>query len=84
MKAVVLTKTGGPENLELQDIDTPEPPTGQVRVRLRAGALNRRDYWITKGLYPGLKLPAILGSDGAGIIDQVGAGVDNGRIGEDI
>lgn len=84
MKAVVLTKTGGPENLEIQDIDTPEPGPGQVRVRIHAAALNRRDFWITKGLYPGLDLPAVLGSDGAGIIDKAGDGVDNSRTGEEV
>ena len=84
MKAVVLTKTGGPENLAIQNIDTPEPGPGQVRVRIQAGALNRRDFWITKGLYPGLKLPAVLGSDGAGIIDKVGAGVADDCIGDEV
>lgn len=84
MKAVVLKKTGGPENLEIQDIDTPEPGPGQVRVKIHAGALNRRDFWITRGLYPAIKLPAILGSDGAGVIDKVGTGVDNNRIGEEV
>ena len=84
MKAVVLTKTGGPEDLKLQDIDTPEPGPGQVRVRIHAAALNRRDFWITKGLYPGMKLPCVLGSDGAGIIDKVGSGVENSRIGEEV
>ena len=84
MKAVVLTETGGPENLEIQEIPTPEPGPGQVRVKIHAGALNRRDFWITRGLYPAIKLPAVLGSDGAGIIDKVGSGVDKHRTGEEV
>lgn len=45
------------------------PAVGEVYVRLHAAALNKRDYWITKGKYPGLSFPLILGSDGAGVID---------------
>ncbi len=72
MKAVVLSQLGGPEQLRLIDTPTPEPGPGQVRVRLHASALNRRDVWITLGQYPGIRLPCIMGSDGAGVVDQLG------------
>lgn len=84
MKAIVLSAATGPANLKFQNIATPEPGPGQVRVRLHASALNRRDFWITKGMYPDIKLPAILGSDGAGIVDGVGEGVDNSHTGEQV
>ncbi len=49
---------------------TPTPPgEGEVLVSLRAAALNKRDYWITKGKYPGLSFPLVPGSDGAGLVD---------------
>jgi len=67
MKALVLNEVKRP--LVLQDRPCPEPGSGHVLVKLRAAALNRRDYWITQGLYPGIRCPVILGSDGAGIAD---------------
>ena len=84
MKALVLHETGGPENLVIEDIPVPQPGRGEVRVKLRCAALNRRDVWITVGAYPRLKLPSIAGSDGAGIIDAVGDGVDPARAGEEV
>ncbi len=84
MKAVVLPQLGGPEQLQLQDVATPLPAAGQVRVKLHAAALNRRDVWITLGLYPAIRLPCILGSDGAGTIDQVGAQVEPGLVGREV
>lgn len=84
MKAVVLNEKGGPEKLQIQEVDTPEPQAGEARVKLKTAALNRRDYWITIGMYPGLSLPCIAGSDGAGVVDSVGEGVDEGLIGKEV
>ncbi len=84
MKALVLDEIGGPENLGIQDIAEPHPGAGEVRVRLQRAALNRRDVWITVGKYPGVQLPSIGGSDGAGIIDAVGSGVDESVIGNEV
>lgn len=66
MKALVCTQIDHP--LAYEDVSLPayaEDPEFAV-VDLRAAALNRRDYWITKGLYPGLRFPTVLGSDGCG------------------
>jgi len=76
MKAIVLRETGGPEKLKIEEVPTPEPQAGEVRVKLKTAALNRRDYWITVGRYPGINLPCIFGSDGAGVVDAVGPGAD--------
>jgi NADPH:quinone reductase-like Zn-dependent oxidoreductase len=84
MKALVLNEIGGPEMLSIQDVAEPQPAAGEVRVRLRRAALNRRDVWITVGKYPRIKLPSIGGSDGAGVIDAVGAGVDKKSIGGEV
>jgi len=84
MKAVLLTETGGPDKLTIGEIPTPSPGPGEVRVKLKAAALNRRDFWITVGLYPNMKLPCTAGSDGAGVIDEVGAGVDAKQKGREV
>jgi len=84
MKAVVLHETGGPDKLRIEDVPTPSPAPGQVRVALKASALNRRDYWITVGAYPRIRFPSIGGSDGAGVIDAVGEGVDAAQIGREV
>lgn len=84
MKALVLTKSGGPQELVLQEVPEPQPGTDEVRVRLLASALNRRDYWITRGLYPGIRLPCITGSDGAGTIDKTGREVDPSLSGREV
>lgn len=74
MKALILEEIKKP--LALRECPSLEPKQGQVVVQLNAAALNRRDYWITQGLYPGIKMPVTLGSDGAGVVRQVGDGVD--------
>lgn len=84
MRAVVLHETGGPDKLCLEDVPTPQPAAGEVRVALKTSALNRRDFWITVGAYPRIRFPAIAGSDGAGVIDAVGTGIDPARIGEEV
>ncbi|MEW5974602.1 MAG: zinc-binding dehydrogenase [Acidobacteriota bacterium] len=76
MKAVVLKELGKPENLKIEEVKDPVPVQGEVLVRLRAAALNHRDVWIRRGLYAQIRLPAILGSDGAGEVVAVGPGVD--------
>ena len=63
--------------LELVEIADPTPAPGEVVVELEAAALNHRDVWIKQGQYAGLKFPVTPGSDGAGVVAAVGAGVDN-------
>jgi NADPH:quinone reductase-like Zn-dependent oxidoreductase len=68
MKAIVLKEIDSFPALDPQWKE-PEKKKGEVLVNIRYAALNRRDYWISRGLYPGVQLPVILGSDGAGIYD---------------
>lgn len=75
MRAVRLHEIGGPQNLRIDDVDVPKPASDEAVVRVRAAAFNRRDVFITQGLYPKIALPVILGSDGAGEIAAVGDGV---------
>ena len=84
MKAIVLRELGGPDVLRPDTAPDPTPGPGEVVVRVKAAALNHRDVWIRKGLYAGIKLPVILGSDGAGVVEAVGPGVDGVRAGDEV
>lgn len=64
VKSLELQEIGKPLVLTARPI--PEETPGWAVVRLRAAALNHRDYWITQGQYAQIRLPAVLGSDGAG------------------
>jgi zinc-binding alcohol dehydrogenase/oxidoreductase len=87
MQAIRLHEIGGPENLVYEDVPEPEPGTGEIVVRLRAAALNRRDVFVTRGQYPGAKpdaLPAILGSDGSGEVAARGEGAEGPSEGTEV
>lgn len=84
MKAIILRELGAAENLKLEGAPDPQPGAGEAVVRLKAAALNHRDIFIWQKLYPNIKLPAILGSDGAGVVAAVGEGVDNSLIGREV
>jgi NADPH2:quinone reductase len=71
----MIYKTGGPEVLELGAVELPPPGPGEVRVRHTAIGVNFIDTYHRSGLYP-LPLPAVLGVEAAGIIEDRGPGVD--------
>ena len=81
MRAVRFEATGGPEVLELVEVDTPEPGAGQARVRHEAIGINFIDTYHRTGLYP-VKLPCIPGGEAAGIVDAVGEGVTQVKVGD--
>ncbi len=82
MKAIVLE---APDKLLVwKDVEKPTLAPGEVLVKIKAAALNRRDYWITIGKYAGLKYPTILGSDGAGIVSEIGEGVDRAWLNKEV
>lgn len=81
MHAIRFASCGGPEVLELQDVPTPDPGPGQIRVRLGAIGVNFIDTYHRKGLYP-LPLPSGLGLEGAGAVAAVGEGVTRFREGD--
>ena len=82
MLAVELQSFGGPEGLVPVELPDPEPGPGDARVDLVAAAVNRRDWWIRKG--GKATLPAVLGSDGAGVVSAVGSGVENVEVGDEV
>jgi NADPH:quinone reductase-like Zn-dependent oxidoreductase len=74
VRAVRIHEDGGPEVLVLEEVPDPVAGEAEVLVRLRASALNHLDVWIRKGL-PSVPKPRILGADGAGVVEALGAGV---------
>lgn len=74
-QAIILDAAGGPENFSLREHDPGAPGPGDILVRNAAIGLNFIDIYQRKGLYP-TAFPAILGQEGAGIIEAVGAGVE--------
>jgi NADPH2:quinone reductase len=81
MKAVRIHKTGGPEVLQLDDIELPPPGPDHVRIRHRAIGVNFIDTYHRSGLYP-LPLPAVIGSEAAGTIEAVGENVRTLKTGD--
>jgi NADPH:quinone reductase-like Zn-dependent oxidoreductase len=84
VRACVLTGTGGLQHLRLADLpDAPAPGPGEVRVALRAAALNHLDLFVAQGI-AGVEyaFPKIVGADGAGVIDAVGSGVGGRHAGD--
>jgi NADPH2:quinone reductase len=84
MKAVIITRPGGPEVLDIQERPKPEPGAGQIRVRVRASALNRADLLQRAGNYPvppGVSAE-ISGMEYAGEVDSLGPAATLWKIGE--
>ena len=81
MKAIRITKTGGPEVLEVQEIELPPPGRGEVRVRHTVIGVNFIDTYHRSGLYPA-PLPATLGGEAAGVVEAVGEGVSGLKPGD--
>ena len=82
MRAVRCERQGPPEEMKLIDLPDPKPAAGEAVVRLHACGLNHRDVWIRQGLYARIQLPAILGSDGAGVVESVGAEAEAKLVGK--
>jgi NADPH2:quinone reductase len=79
--AIRIHETGGPEVLRWEEIDLGRPGPGEVRLRQTAVGLNYIDTYHRSGLYP-LELPAVLGREAAGVVEEVGAGVAELRPGD--
>ena len=83
MKAVEISKNGGPEVLEIKDIKLRDPKSGEVLIKNQAIGLNYIDTYHRSGLYP-LKLPIGIGLEAAGKIDEVGSNVTEFNKGDNI
>lgn len=83
VRAVEVTEAGGPEVLRVVDLPTPEPGPGEVLVDVTAAGVNFIDIYRRAGLYP-MKTPFIAGSEGAGTVRQVGHGVTDVKVGDQV
>lgn len=83
MKAVWYEQNGGADILEYGDMPDPQPEPGEVRVRVVTSGVNPSDWKRRQGLTNKIEFPRVIpNQDGAGIIDAVGSGVDQSRVGE--
>jgi NADPH:quinone reductase-like Zn-dependent oxidoreductase len=85
MRAVRYERFGGPEVLEIDEVDEPHPGAGQVRIRVHAAGVNAADWKMREGLFAGgtpLAKPAGVGFDAAGVVDELGEGVSGVRVGD--
>ncbi|MEW5421867.1 quinone oxidoreductase [Amorphus sp. 3PC139-8] len=84
-KAIVVHETGGPEVLKWEDVEVGEPGPGQARIRHTAVGLNYIDTYFRSGLYKAPNgLPFIPGNEGAGVVEAVGEGVTELKVGDRI
>ncbi len=81
VRAVVLEAYGGPDNLKLKDIPLAEPGPGQVLVRHTGIGVNFIDTYYRRGLYP-VPLPAVIGDQATGVVEQLGPGVRGVAVGD--
>jgi NADPH2:quinone reductase len=83
MRAVVVQQTGGPEVLTTQDLPSPDPGPGELRVDVAAAGVNFIDVYFRTGVYP-LPTPFVVGSEGAGVVSAVGSGVTTCQRGDHV
>ena len=74
MRAAFFAETGGPEAIQIGEVEVPEPGPEEVRIAVRAASMNHLDLWIRRGIREKIVLPHIGGSDIAGTIDALGEG----------
>jgi zinc-binding alcohol dehydrogenase/oxidoreductase len=84
MQAIVVREPGGAEQLRLAEWPAPQPGPAEVVVALRAAALNRRDLLMRSRPQMAAMMPFVPGSDGAGVVAEVGAGVQRVKAGEPV
>ena len=83
MQAIRIHKHGGIEVLNYESLPTPKAKENEVIIQIRAAAMNHLDIWVRRGV-PGVPLPMILGSDGAGIITEIGDKVTKFNINDEV
>jgi len=81
-RAIVMRAPGGPEVLKVERVEVGQPGPGQVRLRQTAVGVNFHDIYVRTGLYQTLPLPGVPGLEAVGVVEAVGPGVDQVRVGD--
>ncbi|MBW8888788.1 MAG: NADP-dependent oxidoreductase [Fibrobacteres bacterium] len=84
MKAVRIHAFGGPEVMRYEDAPRPQPKSGEVLIKVKASSANPADYKMASGLFGQLPLPATLGFDFSGTVEDLGPGVTKWKVGDDV
>jgi NADPH:quinone reductase len=85
MRAAIIEKFGPPESIQVRDCPQPEPQAGQLLVKVMASATNPVEAKIrAAGSWSHIKLPAVLGYDGAGVVEALGPGVTDFAVGDEV
>ena len=82
MKAVQYAEHGGPEVLQVVEVEEPHAGPGEIRIAVKAAGVNPLDWKVRQGFMPGGDLPAGTGLDAAGVVDEVGEGVTGVSVGD--
>ena len=83
MRAVQFSEFGRPEVLEIADLPEPHPEAGQIRVAVRAAGVNPIDWKVRSGAMGG-ELPRQVGQEAAGVVDELGDGVSDVAVGDEV
>ncbi|GAC1578096.1 MAG: zinc-binding dehydrogenase [Candidatus Elarobacter sp.] len=81
MRLHEISREAGPRQFRVESVDDPKPGPGETLVKIHRAAFNRRDVFISQGLYPGIQLPCIPGSDGFGTVAAHGEGAQGPSVG---
>jgi synaptic vesicle membrane protein VAT-1 len=85
MKQMFIVGHGGPEKLQLRESADPSPAAGEIRIRVKASGINFADILARQGLYPDApKIPCVVGYEVSGVVDRVGAGVNQSWVDRDV
>jgi len=81
MRAYVITEPGGPDKLELQEVQTPSPRPDWVLIKNRAFGLNRSEWFTRRGDSPSVSFPRVLGIECVGeVVEAPGGDLESGQI----
>lgn len=84
MKAVVIHRFGGPDQLKIEQVPIPKPGAQDILVRVHAAGVNPVDWKLREGLMPSAKLPMTMGIDFSGTVEAVGEAVKQFNVGEEV
>lgn len=82
MRAAIFSENGGPEVVGIRDVAVPEPGAREVRLQVAAAGMNHLDLWVRRGIGIETTMPHVGGSDVAGVVDALGPGVSDARLGD--